>query len=78
MNKQTDFLNEETLLQHHGRKLGIIVDRSPKCHPEIAGEGIEYAWAVSKMHYRKQKLTKKKTKKISESWFDDAHRGRMF
>jgi hypothetical protein len=26
-------------------QLGVEVDRSTKCHPEMAGEGIEYSWA---------------------------------
>ena len=37
---QSDFTNELTLLQFHGNKLGVVIDRTPKCHPEIAGEGI--------------------------------------
>ena len=48
MQKQADFKEEITLLQYHAQKLGVVLDRSPKCHPEIAGEGIEYAWAFSK------------------------------
>ena len=43
MKLQADFLNEVTLLQFHAAKLVVSVDRSPKCHPELAGEGIEYA-----------------------------------
>eukprot|EP01052_Picozoa_sp_SAG31_P047929 SAG31_NODE_9805_length_1225_cov_0.886323_1_plen_70_part_10 len=26
---------------------------SPKCHCELAGEGVEYVWGASKMHYRR-------------------------
>jgi hypothetical protein len=44
MDSQMDFIEEETLLQYHGRQLGVIIDRTPKCHPEMAGEGIEYNW----------------------------------
>ena len=40
MELQQDFHAELTLLQFHGVKLGAIIDRSPKCHPEIAGKGI--------------------------------------
>ena len=47
--KQADFCNELTLLQYHARKLGALVDRSPKCHPELAGEGIEYLWGLAKL-----------------------------
>jgi hypothetical protein len=48
----TDFEEEETLLQVMASKMGVLVDRSPKCHCEIAGEGIEYSWACTKNHYR--------------------------
>ena len=59
---QTDFANELTLLQYHGQKLGVAVDRTPKCHPEMAGEGIEYLWGLAKMWYRKAPITKKRSK----------------
>lgn len=59
---QDDFRNEITLLQYHASKLGVILDRSPKCHPEIAGEGIEYGWAFSKQEYRKLPISLKRTK----------------
>ena len=58
-----DYVNEKTMLQYNEELLGCIVDRSPKCTPEIAGEGIEFDWAMAKLWYRKQKLEKKKTKK---------------
>ena len=51
MKKQNDFINEVTLLQYYGDILGIVVDHIPKCHPELAGEGIEYSWAIAKLHY---------------------------
>ena len=57
MQKQEDFKSEYTLLQYHGAKLGVVVERSPKCHPEIAGEGIEYGWALSKMAYRRSPIS---------------------
>ena len=38
------------MLQHDGEKLRAIVDYIPKCHPEMAGEGIECVWAMSKLH----------------------------
>lgn len=49
-----------------GEELGciIIIDRTLKCTPEIAGEGIEYDydWAMAKMYYRKQRMIRKRTK----------------
>ena len=26
---------------------------SPKCHPEVAGHGVEYCWGVSKLRFRR-------------------------
>ena len=62
MKLQADFVNEITLLQSHIEKLGSSVDRSPKCHPELAGEGIEYAWALAKLKYRRAAIKDKRTK----------------
>ena len=62
MKLQNDFINEVTLLQYYGRELGLIIDQTPKCHPELAGEGIEYAWAIAKIFYRKSDISEKKTK----------------
>jgi hypothetical protein len=62
MESLLDFLEEETLLQYHGRLIGVIVDRTPICHPELAGEGIEYCWACSKGFYRRLRLKEKRGK----------------
>ena len=35
----------------HGR--GHILTMSPKCHPELAGHGIEYCWGASKLYFRR-------------------------
>ena len=60
-----DFQEEKTLLQHHAESRSttdcrIRLIRSPKCHPEIAGEGIEYDWAGAKSHYRRAKISEKR------------------
>lgn len=60
--KCEDFIHEKTLLVYHGETLGSIIDRSPKCTPEVAGDGIEYEWAMSKLWYRLQPWNEKKTK----------------
>lgn len=63
-----DFVNEVTLLQYYAEKRSIqagcqiMLIRSPKCHPELAGEGIEYDWAAAKKFYRTQTLSRKKGK----------------
>ena len=55
-------------------KIGIQLDCSLKCHLEIAGEGIEYAWALAKLFYRRasieQKRTKEKFRKLVSSATD--------
>ena len=40
---------------------------SPKCHPELAGQGIEYDWGMPKKRYRN--LRSKTSPKISEADF---------
>jgi hypothetical protein len=67
MKKQSDFLHELTLLQYYGQKLGVQVYRTPKCHPEMAGEGIEYLWALAKLYYRYAPLSAKRAKKDFKS-----------
>ena len=57
-----DFINEESMLQYYGRMMGVTVDRTPKCHCELAGEGIEYSWAASKNKYRRFPVSQKKGK----------------
>jgi hypothetical protein len=63
LQKQPDFSTELTLLQFYREKMGVLVDRTPKCHPEIAGEGIEYLWALAKLYYHNQPLSRKRSKK---------------
>ena len=62
MSNTVDFQNEESLLQTNGRKLGVLIDRSPKCHCEVAGEGIEYSWGFAKNRYRRLPLKEKRKK----------------
>jgi len=57
-----DFLEEKTCLMYLGEHLNVEVDRSTKCHPELAGEGIEYTWGRAKGLYRKARLLDKKGK----------------
>ena len=43
-----DFEEEASLLQAVGRKMGVAINCTPKCHFELAGEGIEYSWGLEK------------------------------
>ena len=58
----TDFLNEEGMMQHIGKGLGVKVLLTPKCHAELAGEGVEYVWACAKGAYRNMSLQQKRGK----------------
>ena len=58
----SDFENEETMLQTKGRDMGMLVDRTPKCHCELVGEGIEYSWGCAKNLYWRQPLKMKRGK----------------
>ena len=57
-----DFEEEESLLQANGHEMGVLVDRTPKCHCELAREGIEYTWGCSKNYYRALRLHDKRGK----------------
>ena len=57
-----DFKSETTLLQYQAEQLGVRVICSPKYHPEIAGEAIEYCWGISKNTYRRYPLQDKRTR----------------
>jgi len=59
-----DFEEEETLLQSMGREMGVLVDRTPKCHCELAGEGIDYSWGCAKNFYGRVSLKRKRVKRI--------------
>ena len=49
-----DFANETPQLEFIAHKyLGAFIRLTPKCHPEIAGRGIEYAWGYAKLRFRR-------------------------
>jgi hypothetical protein len=60
-----DFQNEVTAMEDLAAQLStdictVHILYTPKYHCEIAGEGIEYAWGLSKKYYRNLPLNKKK------------------
>jgi hypothetical protein len=63
MSNCRDFIEEESLLQSNGWKMGIIIDRMPKCHCELAREGVEYSWACAKNEFRRKPIRLKKKSK---------------
>ena len=58
MSNCTDFEEEESLLQSMGRQMGVMIDRTPKCHCEMAGERVEPG-DVQKMHTELYLLVKR-------------------
>jgi hypothetical protein len=58
----TDFLHEQGMMEFIGAKLGVEVILTPKCHAELAGEGVEYMWACAKGWYRTLSLREKRGK----------------
>jgi hypothetical protein len=45
-------------MKHHSlnlllKCLGAFIRLTPKCHPEIAGRGIEHAWGHAKLRFRR-------------------------
>jgi hypothetical protein len=59
-----DFANGIMELKPVGEKMGVRVITTTKFHAEMACEGIEYLWGVSKSWYRSKPL-KVKSKKAS-------------
>ena len=49
-----DFANEIGALQAIVEARGHILILSPKCHPELAGCGVEYSWGKAKMTFRRE------------------------
>ena len=39
LNNCPDYKSERTALETLAEEIGVVVESSPKCHPEIAGEG---------------------------------------
>ena len=49
-----DFMNETTILEEIFIEKGHILVSSVKCHPEMAGCGIEYSWGKLKLKFRRE------------------------
>ena len=47
-----DFKTEQTQMMYILTLLGAMLILTPKCHPEIAGRGVEYAWGYGKLRFR--------------------------
>ena len=69
-----DFKEELTLLQYQAKQLDVEVRCSPKYHPKIAGEAIEFCWAKSKNTYRRCRIEDKRTKTKFLSLVDECQK----
>ncbi len=49
--------------------MNALIDRTPKCHCELAGEGIEYSWGCAENEYHRQPLSAKKKKETFREMF---------
>jgi hypothetical protein len=67
-----DFKTELTLVEWVARKRGWQVLFSPKAHPEIAGVGIEYVWAVAKGRLKLVPLDERKGRERFDTAFQEA------
>jgi len=48
-----DFATERSQMQWIAERIGVRVVMTPKAHPELAGQGIEYSWGYAKLCFRK-------------------------
>jgi hypothetical protein len=72
LSQQPDFKNELTALQHLAKKKGTKVICTPKYHAEIAGEGIEYCWAIAKNWFKRLLLSERKSREQFEAKVKEA------
>jgi hypothetical protein len=68
MTECADFKNEKSAMEKlledlsFGQEFTVSLMATPKYHCELAGEGIEYSWGLSKKKYRRQPYADKKGK----------------
>ena len=78
MGRCLDFSEEqsamEVLLSELSQKGEVDVQllTSPKYHCELAGEGVEYSWGLSKRFYRSISIERKRTKEAFEKCVRDS------
>jgi len=53
LSRRYDFVHETTFMADLVQRLGCFLRMSPKCHPELAGQGIEYTNGKAKHYFRK-------------------------
>jgi hypothetical protein len=56
-----DFKEEVSAIRKFGDDIGMRIEQTPKYHAEIAGEGVEYDWALGKNCHKRSPLSKRKT-----------------
>ena len=61
LNKCSDFMNETSAFEDELASWGHYGVLSPKVHPELAGQGVEYCWGKGKLHFRRNNTMYNKT-----------------
>ena len=72
------FIEEDKQLQTNAcnmweRRNHILINFTPKCHPKISGEVIEYSWGYTKDYHRRLSFYKKKIKKKIQIRYPRGH-----
>ncbi len=73
MSNCTDFEEEESLLQATGHQMGVMVDRTPKCHCKMAGKELSIPGVGQKMHTEPNLLVKRGERTHIEILLDCAY-----
>ncbi|KAI2502685.1 hypothetical protein MHU86_11742 [Fragilaria crotonensis] len=76
MSNCLDFEEERDSIAIHGKEMGVLVDRTPKCHCELAGEESSIL-GLCKNFYRRVALRRKKGKRTLGLWCERACRRTM-
>jgi hypothetical protein len=64
-----------TALQDMLESRGHILVTCVKCHPELAGCGVEYSWGKSKMEFRKKNTGENKRANLLQRVIDSLDTG---
>ena len=73
LNLCKDFATEISQMQFIAKQLGVEVTMTPKAHPELAGQGIEYSWGYAKLMFRKNNTngtSKEKAQRLESNVLD--------
>jgi len=61
-----DFATKISQMQFIAQELGVEVVMTPKAHPELAGQGVEYSWGYSKFTFRRNNTGRTSKEKVQQ------------